>query len=831
MLHVKSMLGCAFRGVQDAMGSWDSRIRARYAYYYKYCRVREDLVLYEAYFGKGLLCNPYAIFLELLEDPDFAHLTHIWVLADDRSDTVLLETYRNHPRVRFVKRHSGEYLKYLCSAKYLVNNVSFHNYFIKKPGQIYVNTWHGIPLKTLGFDMPNGGLETSNIIRNFLQTDYMVSASPFLTQIYRKAYKLENLYPGKIIEEGYPRLDLLTRFDRAKILEKLKSYGVEIDPNRKVVLFAPTWRGKSYAQASADVDFYFSFRDELEQALGDSGYQILIKVHQRVYELAKEKLTDSCFIPSAVDANEVLAVTDILVSDFSSIYIDFLATGRPILFYIPDLESYSTERGLYRSPSHLPGPCTGSAAQIGDWISRIGEVRAEYAQRYQEERAWSNGCHAGGISRKIVDIVFRGREDGYRIHYPRFEKKRILVSKGPMPVNGITTSLLSFLDNLDYDRFDVSVMVEHTDQPEQVELINRINPRARVICRNAPGCFTIWESILQRYYERHGYRNVFHPMYARDVRRSYADAGFDIVLDFEGYHTYFAILALQFRDARKCIWQHNDMLAERQEKFPWLEHIFGLYRYFDKVVSCAYDVMLVNRANLGGKYCEPEKFGYMANFIDIPRIREKTGKAEIRTLDAKQYFAIPAGDGDPVLVPYCPSHGADGARMYRFVTIGRFSPEKNHANLIRAFAKLAGENPNVYLYILGNGVLRRETDALIDALEMGSRIFAPGNVSNPFSIMEHCDCFILPSLHEGQPMVLHEARMLKMPIIVSAFSSVNSVLTDGGQLVIGNTAEDIYWGMQQFLAGKVPCSYSFDGYEYNRRTYRELLEILEEADP
>lgn len=80
-------------------------------------------------------------------------------------------------------------------------------------------------------------------------------------------------------------------------------------------------------------------------------------------------------------------------------------------------------------------------------------------------------------------------------------------------------------------------------------------------------------------------------------------------------------------------------------------------------------------------------------------------------------------------------------------------------------------------------------------------------------------------------MVLHEARMLQMPIIVSAFSSVNSVLTDGGQLVIGNTAEDIYWGMQQFLAGKVPCSYSFDGYEYNRRTYRELLEILEEADP
>ena len=829
MMNIKSTLGCAFRGVQDAISSWDSRIRVRYAYHYRYCSIKDDVVLYESYFGKGLLCNPYAIFLELLDAPDFAHLTHVWVLADDQSDQVLLETYRDHPRVRFVKRHSGEYLRYLCSAKYLINNVSFHNYFIKKPGQIYVNTWHGIPLKTLGYDMHNGGLETSNIIRNFLQTDYMISASPFLTEIYRKAYKLENIYKGKIIEEGYPRLDLLTRFDRAQLLHKLKSYGVQVNPNKKVILFAPTWRGKSYAEASADVAFYFSFKEEMEKLVDTSRYQILVKVHQRVYELAHDKLTDDWFIPSTIDANEVLAVTDILVSDFSSIYMDFLATGKPILFYIPDLESYNAERGLYRDPSHLPGPCSGNVADIAAWVSRIEDVTAEYQQRYLAEQEWSNGYHAGKISGKIVDIVFRGQETGYRIHQPACTKKRMLISKGTMAVNGISTSLLGFLNNLDYDAFDVSVMVEHTSVPEEINLINKIDPRARVICRNAPGCFTVWEHVLQRYYERNGYKNVFHPMYARDVRRSYGDTEFDIVLDFEGYNTYYAILALQFRAAFKCIWQHNDMLAERTKKFPWLEHIFSLYRHFDKVVSCAYDVMLVNRENLAPQYCDKEKFGYVANFINIPRIRELTGKAQIHTSEGRAYLSLSAGEGRTKTVPVHPAFDDQGRRQYRFMTIGRFSMEKNHGNLIRGFDMLRREYPNVYLYILGDGVLRAETDDLIRELCLEDCVYAPGNVDNPFSVMENCDCFILPSLHEGQPMVINEARMLRMPVIVSDFSSANSILLEEGQLVIGTAAEDICAGMKKFIEGKVPSDYRFDPEEYNRKRYQEFMNILEDC--
>ena len=98
-----------------------------------------------------------------------------------------------------------------------MNNVTFPAYFTKKEGQIYVNTWHGIPLKHLGYDMPNGNVEVSNTVRNFLHTDYLISASPFLTEVYKYAYKMDNIYNGKIIEEGYPRLDILFRFSREDI--------------------------------------------------------------------------------------------------------------------------------------------------------------------------------------------------------------------------------------------------------------------------------------------------------------------------------------------------------------------------------------------------------------------------------------------------------------------------------------------------------------------------------------------------------------------------------------------------------------------------------------
>lgn len=827
--QAKSAVGCVYRGIQDATKNWDSKIKTLYAHYYKHCKIKGNVILYESFYGKGLLCNPYAIFLALRSDSKYAHFKHIWVLKDDK-DTTITNRYKNDPNVTFVKHNSPAYLKALCSAKYLINNSTFADYFVKKEGQVYINTWHGIPLKTLGYDMPNGQVESSNVVRNFIQTDYMISASTFLTDIYKHAYKLDGIYQGKIIEEGYPRLDLLVSSSRETMFQKLKSCGVEADINKKVILFAPTWRGKSFAHASTDVDFYFEFKEKIEKQIDTSKYQILIKVHQRVYELAHEKLTEPFFIPSSLDANEVLSIADILVSDFSSIYIDYLATGRPILFYIPDIDEYSVDRGLYQSPDCLPGPCSKNLDDIAQWLNQLDDVVCKYQSKYDAARCWSNGYHAGEISKKVVDIIFSGNEEGYSICQPKNQKKQLLISRGKLRTNGISSSLISFLNCIDYTQFDVSLMVNAPANGAEKKLLSRIPSDVRVLCRRSSGSFTLWEQILQHYYERTGKRNVFHDMYLRESRRSYGNRLFDYVIDFDGYNSYYSVLCLQIKGAYKCIWQHSDMMAEKDARFAWLEHIFALYQHYDKIVSCSYDVMLENRKNLAGIYCDAEKFSYVKNFIDIRRFEELHNKAEFRTYEGRNYLLLSEcfrnGFLNAKMLCHIPGTAPDGRRNYRFVTIGRASVEKNHESLIQAFAKLRGEFDNVYLYILGEGPLKKDTDRLISSLELTECVFAPGNVENPFSVLENCDCFILPSLHEGQPMVIHEARMVQMPIIVSNFSSVNGVLLENGQLVTGTEPDDLYNAMCAFIQGQVPANYSFDPNVYNRQAYQEFLNVL-----
>ncbi len=832
--NIKSTLGCVYRGTQEAFKNYDNKRRTRYAYYYKYCKVRDNVVLYESFYGKGMLCNPYAIFLELMGDPEFKDYIHVWVLKDPKVDQVLIERYREHKNVIFVPYGGKAYLKYLATAKYLFNNSTFGNYFVKKEDQVYVNTWHGIPLKTLGYDMPNGPVESTNVVRNFLQTDYMISASPFLTEIYQKSYRLEHLYKGKIIEEGYPRLDILVRSDRNEVLNRLRSYGVSVDENKKIILFAPTWRGTTFAHASSDISFCYALKERLEQIIDTTQYQILIKLHQQVFELVRNTLDGDFFVPSMIDANEMLAVTDILINDISSIYFDFLATGRPILFYIPDLELYSEQRGLYRGTDSLPGPCTDSMEELGSWINHIEETFAANKEKYDAEREWSRGYTDGNIAKKIVDIVFRKHEDGYHIHYPTLNKKRILVSRGRMRVNGISTSLLSFLDNLDYARFDVTLMLQSTSAAEEKNLMSRIHPGVRIMVRNSGNSITIGERILHTYYGRTYYKNPFHPMYWRDVKRNYGNAEFDYVIDFDGYNAYYSVLALQYQNATRCIWQHSDLMAEKELRFPWLDSNFKLYRHFDRIVSCAYDVMLVNREKLK-EYASADQFAYMRNFIDINRIRGCLNQSEFRTLDGVEYLQLndvaTRGMRRLDLIPgLAPGAMEEGQRLHRFVAMGRFSPEKNYENLVAAFERLHQEYPNTYLYILGDGPLKKSIDQQINKLGLRDRIITPGNLANPFMILEHCDCFILPSLHEGQPMVINEARVLKMPIIVTNFSSVNGVLVENGQLVINMEAEDIYQGMKRYIQGEVRGDYHFVPEEYNQRAYQEFLGALGEPD-
>ena len=514
---------------------WQNGWARRNARYIHACRtlpIQENLVLYEAYWGRGAMCSPYGMFEYLLHDPAYAGLEHVWVLDNPGAYQNTVEKYRDCPNVRFVEYMQRDYLKAMSQAKYLFCNTALPRFFIKREGQVYVNTWHGIPLKQIGPDAPGGLLDSGNAIRSFLQTDYLISANPFLTEIYKTTYSMQGLYGGKILEEGYPRLDILVRRSGEEYADALRQLGVEIDPGREILLYAPTWRElrNSKSHIAAVMEEYRQVKARLEAALPE--YQVLVKVHQFVYEHLKGSSYPKYIIPATVDANEVLPIADVLLVDYSSIYFDYLYFERPILFYIPDIELYAKSRGLYRPIGTLPGPASRDLDQVIDWLRHLDGVERQYREKRLEAKKWSCAVNAGGISRRAAEVIFQNRREGYALTEVSDDRKKVLLQTGSLTSEALVYLLLDLQARLDYSRYDVTLAIPEPGDWQSRELVDRFDRRLRVMVQNRAVNVTPSDDRklrLIRTYGFSGWRKARLPVqvFREETRRRYGDCRFD----------------------------------------------------------------------------------------------------------------------------------------------------------------------------------------------------------------------------------------------------------------------------------------------------------------
>lgn len=820
----------------DRKKSKAKRNRSKYATYYKKYKVKNNVILYESYVGRAMICNPYAIFKAFQDDINFKKYIHIWSIETEDELKRLEKIYKNTENVRFVIRHSEEYFKALATSKYLINNNTLPFYFTKKSDQVYVNTWHSITVKTLGYDMKDGDIAVANTIRNFLSADYLISPCKFTTKIYRKSFKLDGIYEGKVIEEGHPRTDLTFNSKKEDVINKLVSLGVNIDRTKKIIMYAPTWKGTDFTRPDYDIQEYHNFIKFVERRIDIDKYQVLVKPHQAVFKhIAKDGNKDN-LIPANIDTNEILSVVDILISDYSSIYFDYMVTDRPVLFYIPDLEEYEDYRGIYFKPDELPGPATKDIEDIADWINNIEDVEKEYNDIYQKTKSWACEYDDGNVSKKIIDIVFKGNEEKYNIISDfSTKKKKILIHRGSSKMNGITASLMNLLNNIDYDKYDITAYFATPTTIDGVEGVNKMNDKARVMCRVSTFNSTLFEDFCNGVYRKIGFKHLLakaifpKKLYEREYRRCFGDVEFDYVIDFSGYSSFFAALLLQAKNAKKIIWQHSDMKAEIQTRNKLhgnnIKVNITLIPYFDKIVSATKEVMEVNVKNFATEKTK-DKFTYCTNLFDATRVQETLKDIEHNIVDinTEQFISSVVEDvGDAVLIS---SPIPIDNNKVNFVTMGRMSPEKNHFNLIEGFSRIYKDNPDCRLYIIGDGPLRTKTKKAIASMGLSDVIHLTGNLSNPFPLMSLCDCFVFPSLYEAQGLVVLEARMLGLPIILSDFDAAPSVMMENGQLLIGKDSDDIYEGMKAFLNGEVPTDYKFDPHEYNKKAYSEFEALL-----
>ena len=167
----------------------------------------------------------------------------------------------------------------------------------------------------------------------------------------------------------------------------------------------------------------------------------------------------------------------------------------------------------------------------------------------------------------------------------------------------------------------------------------------------------------------------------------------------------------------------------------------------------------------------------------------------------------------------------DGTKW--FITVGRYSTEKNQDRLLRAFAIVHAAHPLARLLLVGYGPLRDRLERQIGETGLADAAVLVGPYANPFPIMAAADCFVLSSNYEGQPMVLLEAATLGLPIVSVDFDSVHDALPNGSMSVVSQDDAALAEGMLAFVRGEVPRSSTIAIGSYNRAAVAEFAQATD----
>ena len=392
-------VGPALRPTED--GRIQRGLLRRLYYPLQQRRGLRDSVLFVSFKGRQASDNPLGIAAELRRRGDARE--HVWLINDwsvpvpDGARPVLLGTKACWDA--------------LARSAYIVSNDDMPRGYEKRAGQFYLQTWHGTPLKRIGFDIRRlnslaGGEYRDYLAADIARWDVLLSPSPVSTPILKRAFQ----FGGEVLESGYPRNDVMAAGDTEAIAAAVRER-IGIPDGKRVVLYAPTWRDN----LRYDLGRYrFDFRLDLERAwreLGDD-YAILVRGHHQTAEDGPVGFRPGFAynVTGYPDVSGLLLACDALITDYSSMMCDFAITGRPMVFFTYDLQEYRDEvRGLYLDlESESPGPLLATSDEVIHAIGSLDAIRAGYRDRYAAFTAKFCPLDDGKAGARVCDRIFGG---------------------------------------------------------------------------------------------------------------------------------------------------------------------------------------------------------------------------------------------------------------------------------------------------------------------------------------------------------------------------------------------------------------------------------------
>ncbi|MGM9948353.1 CDP-glycerol glycerophosphotransferase family protein [Floccifex sp.] len=374
---------------------------------YRWIPIDDYTILFIAFHGRGYSDNPKALHQYLIQDQRFKDYQFVWAIKNHKKKQL------NIPNAKVIEYFSFSYFYYLAHSKIWIVNCKLPGYVLKKEQQIYLQTWHGTPLKKLAHDIElnedatfyRSQMDAQSMYKTYdvdvKRYNYMISPNAFCTKIFPSAFRID---PEKLIETGYPRNDILSLVDKNRVLEKKKQMHLPLD--KKIILYAPTWRDNSYVAAGYTFELKANFRKWKEYLQED--YIVLFKPHYLIINSFKEDQELKGFLYSmdaTMDIAQLYEIADCLVTDYSSVFFDYAILNRPIYFYMYDLEEYAQDlRGFYLDiHTDLPGKIYREEDSL---LASIQKQEFDF-EHLKEFNSYFNNKEDGHASKRVVDILYK----------------------------------------------------------------------------------------------------------------------------------------------------------------------------------------------------------------------------------------------------------------------------------------------------------------------------------------------------------------------------------------------------------------------------------------
>jgi len=341
----------------------------------KKTNVDDKLILFETFMGRQYGCNPKAIYEYMINNPAFDGYKFVWAFVDPEK----AHEFPTLNRAETVEFKTREYYECCAKAKYIVTNSALNYRIQRKPEQVFMQTWHGTPLKRLRCDIEaekgnvNNTLDEIKIKNDMdvVRYNLFLSPSEFASEKFKSSFNMKELgIEDIVVETGYPRNDFLFHYSQEDADGIRKSLG--IPEGKKVILYAPTFRDNEHDGAGYTYDVHLDF-DRLRKEIGDE-YIVLFRAHYFV----ANRFDFNRFSDFVIDASKLdditplYVISDVLITDYSSVFFDYANLRRPMLFYMYDLDDYAEGiRGFYFGIDEIPGPKIRTEDELIDWIRKL----------------------------------------------------------------------------------------------------------------------------------------------------------------------------------------------------------------------------------------------------------------------------------------------------------------------------------------------------------------------------------------------------------------------------------------------------------------------------